>query len=237
MTDNAWAYRKSRLFADAVARIDAAHIFTRPYRPQTNGKVERFHQTLLRGWAYKRAYTSNQQRRQALPGFIEYYNRQRPHSSLEGQTPNTKLVNHLCGKDNKGAGRCPGVSSCWTVLSDERGRAGRRARRERRRHPLSVHPSCASRLTEQAPTPRKPEPIFLRTPWSSTYPTPRTRQEREKPPPPRPAPRAQPPPPPPEFRTRSVSTPEGRVRRMIPVSVCGPGGPEVLWLLHYPASV
>ena len=61
MTDNAWAYRKSRLFADAMNRIGAAHIFTRPYRPQTNGKAERFHQTLLRGWAYKHAYTSNQQ--------------------------------------------------------------------------------------------------------------------------------------------------------------------------------
>ena len=61
MTDNAWAYRKSRLFADAMNRIGAAHIFTRPYRPQTNGKAERFHQTLLRGWAYKHAYTSNRQ--------------------------------------------------------------------------------------------------------------------------------------------------------------------------------
>ena len=50
-------------------------------------------------WAYKHPYTSNQQRRQALSGFIEYYNHQRPHISLEGQTPNTELVNHLCGKD------------------------------------------------------------------------------------------------------------------------------------------
>ena len=58
-----------------------------------------------------------------------------------------------------------------------------------------------------------------------------------KTPPPRPASRARPPPPPPDVRTRLVSTRQGRVRRMIPVSVCGPCGPEVLWLLHYPASV
>ncbi len=99
MTDNAWAYRRSRLFADALARIGAVHKLIRPYRPQTNGKVERFHQTLLRGWAYKRSYTSNPQRRQALSGFIDYYNHQRPHSSLNGQPPITKLVNHLCEKD------------------------------------------------------------------------------------------------------------------------------------------
>ena len=66
MTDNAMAYRRSRAFADALAQIGAVHKLIRPYRPQTNGKVERFHQTLLGGWAYKRPYTTNQQRRQAL---------------------------------------------------------------------------------------------------------------------------------------------------------------------------
>ncbi len=54
MTDNAMAYRRSQAFADALAQIGAAHKLIRPYRPQTNGKVERFHQTLLGGWAYKR---------------------------------------------------------------------------------------------------------------------------------------------------------------------------------------
>ena len=99
MTDNAMAYRRSQAFAQALAQIGAAHKLIRPYRPQTNGKVERFHQTLLRGWAYKQPYTTNQQRRQALTRFLNTYNHHRPHSSLRGQPPITQLVTHLCGKD------------------------------------------------------------------------------------------------------------------------------------------
>ena len=82
-----------------------------PFRPKAppevylaaalaNRKVERFHQTLLGGWAYKRPYTTNQQRRQALTLFLRTYNHHRPHSSLGGQPPITRLVTHLCGKDN-----------------------------------------------------------------------------------------------------------------------------------------
>ena len=99
MTDNAWAYRRSRVFADALSEIGAAHKLIRPYRPQTNGKVERFRQTLRGGWAYKRPYTTNQQRRQALTRFLRTYNYYRPHSSLQGQPLITRLVTHLCGKD------------------------------------------------------------------------------------------------------------------------------------------
>ena len=99
MTDNAMAYRRSQAFADALAQIGTAHKLIRPYRPQTNGKVERFHQTLLGGWAYKRPYNTNQQRRQALTRFLRTYNHRRPHSSLQGQPPIARLVTHLCGKD------------------------------------------------------------------------------------------------------------------------------------------
>ena len=99
MTDNAWAYRRSKAFRKALSDLEAAHKLIRPYRPQTNGKVERFHQTILGGWAYKRPYDTNQQRRQALTGFLHTYNHQRPHSSLRGQPPITRLVTHLCGKD------------------------------------------------------------------------------------------------------------------------------------------
>ena len=98
MTDNAFAYT-SRAFGATLDSIGATHARTRPYRPQTNGKVERFHQTLAKGWAYKRPYETNRQRRHALTGFLEGYNQTRPHSELGGQPPMTVLVNHLCGKD------------------------------------------------------------------------------------------------------------------------------------------
>lgn len=99
MTDNALAYQ-AHSFQTVLDTIGATHKRTRPYRPQTNGKVERFHQTLLSGWAYKRPYESNQDRRQALPDFLHTYNHERPHSELDGQPPMTVLVNHLCGKDS-----------------------------------------------------------------------------------------------------------------------------------------
>lgn len=99
MTDNALAYTRTRAFAGVLDTIGATHKTIRPWRPQTNGKVERFHQTLLSGWAYKRHYNTNQERRDALAGYIDSYNRTRPHSELGGQPPMTVLVNHLCGKD------------------------------------------------------------------------------------------------------------------------------------------
>ena len=98
MTDNAFVYR-SHSFQTTLDTIGATHKRIRPYRPQTNGKVERFHQTLLNGWAYKRPYLTNQDRRDALTGFLHTYNHHRPHSELGGQPPMTVLVNHLCGKD------------------------------------------------------------------------------------------------------------------------------------------
>ena len=98
MTDNAKAYT-SHDFGVMLDTIGATHKRTRPYRPQTNGKVERFHQTLLKGWAYKQPYETNQDRRDALEVFLHKYNHHRPHSELKGQSPMTVLVNHLCGKD------------------------------------------------------------------------------------------------------------------------------------------
>ena len=106
MTDNALAYRRSGAFRDALGEIGAVHKRTRPYRPQTNGKVERFHQTLLRGWAYKRPYDTNQARRAALAGFLDTYNQKRPHSELAGQPPMTVLVTHLLWEGDLGAARC-----------------------------------------------------------------------------------------------------------------------------------
>ena len=66
---------------------------TRPYRPQTNGKIERFHRTLADGWAYARQYDSEAARRAALPRWVHSYNHHRAHSAIGGQPPVTRLTN------------------------------------------------------------------------------------------------------------------------------------------------
>jgi Integrase core domain len=74
------------------------HLTTEPYRPRTNGKVERFHQTMAREWAYGQRYRSSRHRATALPHWLAYYNQRRPHSSLGGLPP-TSRVHNLCGQD------------------------------------------------------------------------------------------------------------------------------------------
>jgi transposase InsO family protein len=97
LTDNAKAYTESVLFAETAARLGIQLRRTRRYRPQTNGKVERFNRTLLEEWAYARPYRSNTQRRQAFIRWLRFYNHQRPHTSLDGLTPMTALVNNPGG--------------------------------------------------------------------------------------------------------------------------------------------
>ncbi|WP_434448331.1 IS481 family transposase [Lentzea sp. E54] len=92
LSDNGSAYR-SFAWRDACAELGIRHKRTRPYRPQTNGKVERFHRTLADGWAYARHYQSETERRTALPGWIHFYNHHRAHSALGGQPPITRLTN------------------------------------------------------------------------------------------------------------------------------------------------
>jgi transposase InsO family protein len=98
MTDNAWAYTRSRAVREVLARSQIRHLTTKPYRPRTNGKVERFHQTMAREWAYGLLYRSHHQRAAALPHWLDHYNRRRPHSSLGGQPPISR-VHNLCGQD------------------------------------------------------------------------------------------------------------------------------------------
>jgi transposase InsO family protein len=96
LTDNAWAYTRGRVFRDVVARHGIRHRTTRPYRPRTNGKVERFHQTMAREWAYGVVYRSHEERARALPHWLDHYNRGRPHSSLGGRPPISR-VHNVCG--------------------------------------------------------------------------------------------------------------------------------------------
>jgi len=86
MSDNGSAYRSGE-FRAAITSIHARHLRTRPYTPRTNGKAERFIQTMLRQWAYVRPYNSSDERAAALQPWMIWYNRQRPHGSLDGRSP------------------------------------------------------------------------------------------------------------------------------------------------------
>jgi transposase InsO family protein len=90
MTDNGSPF-VSRLFAQACQALRLRHIRTRPYRPRTNGKAERFIQTLLREWAYGKTYETSAGRRRALPSWLRYYNERRPHRALGMNPPMARL--------------------------------------------------------------------------------------------------------------------------------------------------
>jgi transposase InsO family protein len=93
MTDNAFAYVHNRSLRELLAGRDIRHFTTEPYRPRTNGKVERFHQTMAREWAYGLAYRSHRQRNQAPPHWLNHYNHRRPHSSIGDQPPISRVHN------------------------------------------------------------------------------------------------------------------------------------------------
>lgn len=95
MTDN-WTGYTSKTFTTALGDIE--HVRIRPYRPQTNGKVERFNRTLTDEWAYARIYTSSNDRAQALADWTHIYNHHRGHSTIGG--PPINRVNNQGGSDN-----------------------------------------------------------------------------------------------------------------------------------------
>ena len=97
MTDNAFSYVKNRSLRELLAQEGIRHLTTEPYRPRTNGKVERFHQTMAREWAYGVVYRSHRQRNQALPHWLDHYNRRRPHSSL-GDRPRSAAFTTSVGR-------------------------------------------------------------------------------------------------------------------------------------------
>jgi len=96
LTDNGWAYTHGPSYRGVIDHLGARHKRTRPYRPQTNGKAERFIQTLINEWAYGQPYGSNQERLDALPGFVDFYNRTRPHTAIGGRSP-LDVVNNVRG--------------------------------------------------------------------------------------------------------------------------------------------
>src|SRR3954447_7526972 len=92
LTDNGGCYR-SNLWRAQCQDLDITHKRTRPYRPQTNGKVERFHRTMTAGWAFRRLYLSESARRKALPSWLHEYNHHRLHTAIGKKTPISRLTN------------------------------------------------------------------------------------------------------------------------------------------------
>lgn len=90
ITGNGPAYR-SRLFAKTCQALGIKHTFTKPYRPQTNGKAERFIQPCLREWANGRVWANSHERAACLPSFLNYYNARRPHSASSYRPPASRL--------------------------------------------------------------------------------------------------------------------------------------------------
>jgi transposase InsO family protein len=93
MTDNAFTYVHNRSLRELLERHDVRHLTTQPYRPHTNGKVEQFHQTMAREWAYGLTYKTHRHRNHALPHWLETYNHRRPHSSIGDQPPISRIHN------------------------------------------------------------------------------------------------------------------------------------------------
>jgi transposase InsO family protein len=92
LSDNGSAYR-SHLWRDTCEALTIKPKRTRPYRPQTNGKIERFHRTMADGWAYARCDRAEHERREALAAWLHHYNHHRPHTACANQPPFTRLIN------------------------------------------------------------------------------------------------------------------------------------------------
>jgi transposase InsO family protein len=99
MTDNAFAYTRNRSLRELLEARAIKHLRTQAYRPRTNGKVERFHQTMEREWGYGMPYRSHRHRNRALPHWLRHYNERRPHSSIGGRPPISR-VHNLRGQDS-----------------------------------------------------------------------------------------------------------------------------------------
>jgi transposase InsO family protein len=100
MSDDAWSYTQNRSLRELLATREIKHLRTKPYRPQTNGKVERFHQIMRREWAYGLSYRSHRHRNRALPHWLEHYTRLRVIDNREGldredREPGAEELSHV----------------------------------------------------------------------------------------------------------------------------------------------
>lgn len=93
MTDNAFTYVKNRSLRELLVAREIRHLRTKPYRPRTNGKVKRFHQTMGREWAHGRSYPSSSHRASLMQDWLDNYNHQRPHSTINDRAPITRVHN------------------------------------------------------------------------------------------------------------------------------------------------
>lgn len=93
ISDNAFAYRRSAAFRAVIDAHGITQKFIKPHCPWTNRKVERLYRTLATEWAYARPWTSNQERTDALPAWLDYYNLDRPHLGIGGHTPIDRINN------------------------------------------------------------------------------------------------------------------------------------------------
>jgi len=93
LSDNAWTYTHNRALAELLAHRGIRHLLIPPRRPQVNGKVERYQQTLKREWALGQIYRSSDHRAAALSHWLNHYNTRRPHSSLGGLPPLSRVHN------------------------------------------------------------------------------------------------------------------------------------------------
>ena len=92
MTDNAFTYVKNRALRELLTARGIRHLRTQPYRPRTNGKVERFHQTMGREWAHGRSYPTSTHRASRLTDWLDHYNHRRPHSAIGDRPPVTAFT-------------------------------------------------------------------------------------------------------------------------------------------------
>jgi transposase InsO family protein len=124
MTDNGFAYTKNRSLRELLTGRGIRHLTTKPYRPPTNGKVERFHQTMAREWAYRLTYRSHHQRNQALPYWLNHYNQARPHSSIGDRPPISRWPR--ASRPRLSATSCPPTDAGWDRASSTAGPFRRR---------------------------------------------------------------------------------------------------------------